>query len=553
MFAAGLLFYGLGWLPLLGPDEPRYTEVAREMFLSGDWITPRIGGLHWFEKPALTYWLSAAGFSIFGVTEFGARVFIALLAFFGAGALYLSGATLRSKTRGYLCATVLLSSGLWIGFGRAATFDLPLAVCMELALLCFFHYESGGAQARNRPAIWWYSCCFCLGLAVLAKGLVGIVLPGIIIGLYLLLTGGLFRFLKNPAPIAMGAVVFTLTAALWYGPMFRRHGHEFWQEFFLAHHFQRYLTNKYNHPQPFYFFPAVAVLGCLPWSFYLFPALAKLPGVIRASWHGAKSNLAEPNLAEPNLIDRLRLFLWIWALVPVLFFSFSGSKLPGYILPVFPALAMLIGLELEQALENHGFSWPGILNMFLLLVAGIYLLRGGSADLRLAGNHHLILGGSLGLIATVGLFLFFSRRSRLVAYLLPAGITLLIVLSCHLIFPVLARQESMRDLSLRAKELALPGEKLVFFINTEQSLNFYAPEQGLYDQKAALRTPMTTREIQEILREGGRESLLVISLRRWSGSLVEFFGDSAGWLAEQPRENRRGDHLDDLLLYRIRR
>jgi len=132
-----MLFWRLGGLPFVGPDEPRYAEVAREMYLSGDWITPRLGGITWFEKPALLYWMSAIGYRLFGVSEFAARFGTALAGTLGAYGLYFFGRRLRSARFGYLSASTLLTTGVWVGFGRGASFDMFLAVTLELALIAF--------------------------------------------------------------------------------------------------------------------------------------------------------------------------------------------------------------------------------------------------------------------------------------------------------------------------------------------------------------------------------------------------------------------------------
>ncbi|HKC88751.1 MAG TPA: glycosyltransferase family 39 protein, partial [Blastocatellia bacterium] len=139
---AVVFFYGLGRLPFIGPDEPRYAEVAREMYATGDWITPRLGGIKWFEKPALTYWLLAAGYALFGENEFGARFGVAAVSTFGALLLYFFGRRARSARFGYLSAAALVTCGLWPGFARGVTFDLPLTVAIEIALLSFFLWES---------------------------------------------------------------------------------------------------------------------------------------------------------------------------------------------------------------------------------------------------------------------------------------------------------------------------------------------------------------------------------------------------------------------------
>src|SRR5262245_196797 len=275
---AVVFFYGLGRLPFIGPDEPRYAEVAREMYATGDWITPRLGGIKWFEKPALTYWLLAAGYALFGENEFSARFGVAAVSTFGALLLYFFGRRARSARFGYLSAAALVTCGLWPGFARGVTFDLALTVAIEIALLSFFLWESKESQVgRNRL---WYVFCFALGLATLAKGLVGIVLPLLVIAPYLILTRN-WRILLNPSLMFFGALIFLGTAAVWYAPVMAKDGRAFVDEFFIGHHFQRYVSNKYRHPQPFYFFPLVALAGSFPWLFYLISSLPS-PGGWRA-------------------------------------------------------------------------------------------------------------------------------------------------------------------------------------------------------------------------------------------------------------------------------
>jgi 4-amino-4-deoxy-L-arabinose transferase-like glycosyltransferase len=548
----GLLFYGLWRLPLLGPDEPRYVEVAREMFLSGDWITPRLGGLLWFEKPALTYWLIAAGFTLSGISEAAARTGIALTASLGAGMLFVFGRQVQSAMFGYLSAATLLSCIFWLSFGRAATFDLPLAVTMQMALLSFFLWErcqlSSHSSSKN---LWWYVCCFALGLAVLAKGLAGIVLPGIIIGFYLLLTGGLLRLLKRPGLLFTGAGIFLLTAATWYAPMFSRHGDEFYQEFFVGHHFQRYLSNKYQHPQPFYFFFAIALIGSLPWTPHLIAQagtdLKSLLQRIRQGWFQAE-------LAEGH---RLTLFLWLWVLLPIVFFSLSGSKLPGYILPVFPAIALLTGQKLHQTLSQKQISAPAIISNLLLLLLGIFIAARGQAELAV-GREAIVMAALIIGCSLVLMVLTLMRRTREAMLMLPFAMMLMVMVAAHLLFPSVGNRESLRELSLTARRVALPGEKLVFYINSEQSLHYYAPGLALLDRKAALITTMSVDEIVQILQTSHIDrtepvnTLLVISLKKWSEAFAPDPRFTVESLGQQWRTDREGNDGETLQLFRLR-
>ena len=495
-------FVRLGHLPMIGPDEPRYTEIAREMYQTGDWITPRLAGLHWFEKPALTYWLVATGFQLFGVSEFTARLPIALFSCFGVWLLFWFGQRLYTTRFGYLSAMALASSAIWIGFSRAATFDLPLAVAMELALLAFFLW------VREDKDWFWYACCFGMGLAMLAKGLVGIVLPAAIIGLFLLLTRNLLTLLKRPQLLLVGAVIFLATSATWYMPMFLRHGNEFWQEFFVAHHFQRFLTNKFKHPQPFYFFTIIAILGCLPWSLVF---VTQVAATIKR-WR------------ELFTTHSLPLFLWLWVIVIVGFFSISTSKLTGYILPVFPAIALLIGWQLEQWWQNKPrtlWRWLCLLTCLLLGGVGAALtMRSGKIPYA---DPFLVLGlaAVLFLAAFLGITLLLLRGERVATLALPFSSALCIAAATWTVMPGLYFTQSTAILASKARQFARRDERLVFFINNHFSIDFYAPELPLREPTAYLKTFMKVEEIAAIAESQPSKSILVMTPKRWLPGLQE--------------------------------
>jgi 4-amino-4-deoxy-L-arabinose transferase-like glycosyltransferase len=497
-------FFRLGHLPMIGPDEPRYTEIAREMYDSGDWITPRLAGMHWFEKPALTYWLVASGFQSFGVSEWAARLPIALFSTFGVFLLFWFGQQISSSRLGYFSAMVLVSSGIWIGFSRAATFDLPLAVALEMALLAFFLWFHTGKN-------WcWYACCFGMGLAMLAKGLIGIVLPSAIIGLFLLLTRNLGLLLKRPKLLLLGAGLFLLTTATWYLPMFLRHGQEFWQEFFVAHHFQRFLTNKFKHPQPFYFFTMVAIVGCLPWSLFF---VAEIATAIKRG----RELLTSP-------AQHLPLFLWLWIIVIVGFFSLSTSKLTGYILPVFPAIALLLGARLERWWQHKPrtlWRWLSLLTSLLLGVIGLGVALRAERFPYTDPFSGLALAAIVLLSAFIGITLLFLRDERRATLWLPFGIALSIVAATLTVMPGYGRTESTAEIASAAGTYALPAERLVFFINTDFSIDFYAPNLPLRDARAYPLTLMKAEDIAALLDAQPHKSLLVLSPKRWSRGLEE--------------------------------
>jgi len=358
LFAIIIVFYlyGLGKLPLLGPDEPRYTQVAREMFVTGDLITPKLGHHTWFEKPALLYWMIAGSFKVFGVNEWAARLGPALCGLLTIAALWLVGREIdREEPRGFAFWSVVVAGsclGL-IVFSRAASFDVVITMTTTWSLACFLLHE-----LRNRR-LFLAGFYLFVGLSLLAKGLVGIVIPFGVVGLFYVLRRAwpsrsviLSLFWGMPLALAVSAI--------WYGPVIARHGWVFIDEFFVQHHFARYVSNKYHHPQPIYFYPVIILMLALPWTPHLIVALAKVRGW---KWRGADD------------LSVVRVFSLAWLLLPIIFFSFSGSKLPGYVLPVIPGIALLVSDRLTRIFNPR---WPLVIAGATLVLVVIVLNFGAA-------------------------------------------------------------------------------------------------------------------------------------------------------------------------------
>jgi 4-amino-4-deoxy-L-arabinose transferase-like glycosyltransferase len=327
--------YGLGQLPLLGPDEPRYAQVAREMFLNRDLITPTLGGHTWFEKPALLYWLIAGSFKVFGVSEWSARLGPAICGVLTILALWCVGREV-DRSLGFWSLVVTASCLGLIVFSRAASFDVVVTMTTTWSLAFFLLNELPTTKRKRLLLVGFYSF---VGLSLLAKGLVGIVIPFGVVAFYYLLRR---QWPQTSVLISLiwGIPLALAVAALWYGPVIARHGWGFIDEFFVQHHFARYVSNKYHHPQPIWFYPLIILMLALPWTIHLIAALAK---VRSWNWRGDDS------------LSVLRVFSLAWLLFPIVFFSFSGSKLPGYILPAVPAAALLVSDRLT-AVSNS--KWP---------------------------------------------------------------------------------------------------------------------------------------------------------------------------------------------------
>lgn len=369
--------YGLGKLPLLGPDEPRYAQVAREMFLSGDLITPTLGGHTWFEKPALLYWMIAGAFKLFGVSEWSARFGPALCGLLTIAAVWCVGRQLdREEPRGFAFWSVVVTAsclGL-IVFSRAASFDVVITMTATWSLAFFLLHELPTTQNKRLLLAGFY---VFVGLSLLAKGLVGIVIPFGVVGFYYVLRRA-WPSRSVWLSLVWGVPLAVAVSAIWYGPVIARHGWSFVDEFFIQHHFARYVSNKYHHPQPIYFYPVIILMLALPWTPYLIIALAK---VRRWQWRGGDS------------LSIVRVFSLAWLLLPIVFFSFSGSKLPGYVLPALPAVALLVSDRLTRMFNAR---WPLIVASatFVLVVillnfgAARYADRESVRDLLLLADAH---------------------------------------------------------------------------------------------------------------------------------------------------------------------
>jgi 4-amino-4-deoxy-L-arabinose transferase-like glycosyltransferase len=497
-------FYGLGRAPLFGADEPRYAEVAREMYARGDLVTPTLGGHTWFEKPALGYWAQMAGFALFGVNERAARLGFALAGWLTvllvgwvcgraeARARDGSGGEDDESGAGGLrlaCAGVTASSAGLIVFSRAVNFDIVLTASVTLALACYFAAEIEEDARRARLLLAGFYAG--VGCALLAKGLVGIVLPFGVAGLYEILRRrpardhsfrpALPRALRS---LAWGVPLALLVAAVWYAPVWCAHGRAFFDEFIVNHHFARFVTNKYHHRQPFYFYLLVTPLLALPWTPLLAGALMDLAGDARAAWRRARGGTGDAPGdgvgagGGGEVIRRLRLFALAWLAVPVVFFSASQSKLPGYVLPALPGAAVLAGCELWRYARGgrraRHVRAAGFL-MLALAAASIYYLiiqQGVSTGCALACAAPLVAGGAWAAFAR-------GSRARIAAVVVGASL-LSVMLTVNCAQGRVVRRESVRDLLLAADARGYASAPVVNLYYVERSSEFYAAGRLVY-------------------------------------------------------------------------
>jgi 4-amino-4-deoxy-L-arabinose transferase-like glycosyltransferase len=321
-FCGFLFFYGLGAFGLVGADEPRYAQVAREMLDRSDWVTPTLQGKPWLEKPVLYYWQAVLSFRVGGITDQAARLPAAFDAAMLIAAIYFFLRRFRpgSELDG---ALITASSAAVVGFAHAAATDMPLAATFAIALLGWY------AWYESRRYIYLAGFYIFLALGTLAKGPVAPALAAVVIFLFVAVKR---NWRAIPRTLWIPGIALYLAVMLpWYIAVQLRNP-EFFRVFILEHNLARFSQDVYHHRQPFWFYLPVFLLAMMPWTLVLVLAVAERARLI---WSEGKEAFSSPE-------DSWQLFLLIWMLVPIVLFSASQSKLPGYILPAVPAGALLV-------------------------------------------------------------------------------------------------------------------------------------------------------------------------------------------------------------------
>lgn len=461
---AFLYFFALGDIAFLGKDEPKNAQAARSMLERGDWVTTRLQGEPWFDKPILYYWTAVVGYRLFGVSELGARVGPALAALltlcFTAG---LARRMLRPQPHAAALAVFVLGSSLeYFWLARSAVTDALLACFVTATLVAWWR-----ARESDQALRWFVAAGAAAGMAALAKGPVGIALPALIIGADLLLGRTLAPL--RPGRIAAAVAAFLAVAGPWYTLVTLRSEGRFFRDFILHYNVERFTTENLPHPGPFYYYLPVLLLGPFPWS-------AFLPGAgirIAREWRQLPP-------AERGAIR----FLLLWIGVPLLFFSFAGSKLPSYLLPTLPAIALLLTREIVSVvIEAHrGRARPLAIGAFCFaLVAGgiaggtlFYLMERDPILLAPAFPFSIVLAGTA-VAALAGLGL---KRPGLVLGSIGAAAFLAPLAAVSWALPAAENYASARQIALRAVALAPPGAPLLAYRFYDNSFFFYTNERA---------------------------------------------------------------------------
>lgn len=453
-------FAQLDYRKLVKPDEGRYGEIAREMAASGDWVTPRLNDLKYFEKPPLQYWATAAAFEVFGIDEWTTRLWTALTGFAGVLLAGFCAARLYGRDTGVLAAVVLGSSCYYFALGHISTLDMGVAFFLEAALAGFLlahHDRANPQQTRNWMLFTWAA----MAGAVLSKGLIGLVLPGAALLIYVLLTRqwqllARLHWLK-------GLVLFLALTAPWFVLVSQRNA-EFLQFFFIHEHFARFSADGHRRTEAWWYFVPILLLGVSPWLNWLLQSL-------RAGLRPVGGENFRPAL-----------LLVIWSVAIFIFFSISRSKLPAYILPIFPALAILIARHLvaarAESLKSHFLLLTLLATGFMALVLIVPEIRNLGSDntpramimAYMDWIRWAALAGACGFLAAWCL----SRRGQAPAAILAAAAASVLATSLLLCgHNELARSNSAYFLAETIRTELKPGMPFYSVKMYDQTLPFY--------------------------------------------------------------------------------
>jgi 4-amino-4-deoxy-L-arabinose transferase-like glycosyltransferase len=495
-FCGFLFFFGLSYFGLVGADEPRYAQVAREMLARHDWVTPTLGGKPWLEKPALYYWQTMLAYSVFGVSDWAARVFSAVDATLMVLSVYLFLRRFRSGFPfvGFPLDGALMTaaaSGV-IGFARAASTDMPLAATFSIAMLAWYAWYE---RENQRYLALFY---LFLGLATLAKGPVAPFLAAVIVTIFAAAKGD-YRLIGRTLWIP-GIALWVMVALPWYVAV-QLNNPEFFRVFILEHNLQRFGSDLYHHAQPFWYYVPVVLLALVPWTVFVIAALVESLQVL---WTEKRSMFHSE--------DALPAFLVIWFLVPLGFFSFSASKLPGYILPALPAGTLLLAEYVRRHVADqdrpglplillHSIvaSLPIVVSLMMQYIVFQHRLPWGrAAAISLVFAAVLAVGIALTLRGQLGL--------RVLRFVTLVPVVLAVAAVLRLGAPALDATLSARPLSQevsRVDNRSLPLAILQLSRETEYGLQFYRNQSIVRYELGQI----PNGEHLLIAREGQREKL----------------------------------------------
>ncbi|PLZ88770.1 glycosyltransferase [Fischerella muscicola CCMEE 5323] len=557
-------FWHLGSIGLIDETEPLFAEASRQMYVTGDWITPFFNGKTRFDKPALIYWCQAIAYSIFGVNEWAVRLPSAIAAMAVIGLAFYTVQWQLAKqdaleqvfrpsrrwlTAGIVAAVMALNPEM-IVWGRTGVSDMLLTGCIGSALLCFFlgyaSQEGSGIGDRGLgglgeksllsspdpqspiPNKWYLACYVLIAGAILTKGPVGIVLPGLIIGVFLLYLGKL-REVVREMRLLLGILMILGLSLPWYLLVTWRNGWNYINSFFGYHNIERFTEVVNGHTAPWYFYFLVVLLGFAPYSVYLPLSMARLKFWQRNYWCSQERS------------QQLGLFAFFWFVSIFGFFTIAVTKLPSYVLPLMPAAAILVGLLWSDLFKDSSIreqigqgrisplsspslsfllwtGWVNVVFVSVIAVALFYVPRLLGSDPAAPQFRQLLqqsglttLGGVIWLVCAVVLAVVILRRRwrHLIGVnLLAFALSLIFVLTPALFLIDQERQLPLRELSAIAVQAQKPSEELVMVGFQKPTVVFYSQRPVNYIKMSAAAGDYVKKEA---VNKTKSDSILVLA------------------------------------------
>jgi 4-amino-4-deoxy-L-arabinose transferase-like glycosyltransferase len=525
-------FFGLGAFGLTGADEPRYAQIAREMLARHDWIVPTLNGSPWLEKPALLYWKMMNSYAIFGVSDWAARIPAAAHATAVVFGIFFFMRRFRLASE-LDAAMIGASSAGMIGFGRGASTDMLVSAPFALAMMSWWTWR------QTNKKLWLLIFYGLLGVGALAKGPVAPALAVLVVGAYAALRrdGKIFlRSLSIPGFVLFFAIVLPWNLAV------QHRVPQFFRVFFIEHNLERFGTNLYQHSQPFWYYVPVFLLATIPWTLFAVPALIDAGRNAWKRWRvPSQPTNGQSTTVDVDTDDGLPSFLFIWIVVPIIFFSISRAKLPGYILPSIPAAALLTA-EYVHRLK----AIPRLLTSFHALLCAVLMVAALMAPFAMMkvpppsymGMFMAVTGGVIAFMV----LLMVRREGARVLHFVTLVPTILAV--AFLLRPAAAtidRTQSARPINQRLAELGVLASDPVATFNVKRQvaygLDFYRNQPiSHYEQEGPLDLPsgIPSEKHVVVAREGSLGAVQAVAGDREVKSIgtfppqhLEFFQVSA--------------------------